>query len=151
MIVSEIKTIKVEQCTPDNPLMLRWLNPLGGYDQWLFSKTQQYDADVTSMENFQQVVDYLEEANANVNALKKDGNIIITLGAEDLTLDEVNGLRTILSSPKVYVISGEPTTNDFVRLTVLVKTGSFRLYDTEDTKHKIEFQIVSPNYYFQSN
>jgi hypothetical protein len=151
LIVSEIKTINVEQCIPAEPLYLRWQVTPGGYDQWLFSINQKFDAEASSMENFQQVVNYLEEENTNVNVLKKNGNEVVTLGADNLTLDEVNGISTILTSPKVYVISGTPGSDDFTRICVLVKTGTFSLYETADTRHRIEFQIVSPNYYFQAN
>lgn len=151
MVVTEIKKVNVENCIPENPFHLRWLNSLGGFDQWVFSKTQQVAADVSLVENFTHVVNYLEEENSNVNALKKEGNLVVTLGAENLTKQQVVGLQQLLSSPKVYFLQGQTQTNDFIRLTVLVKTGTFKLYDTGDERHKLEFQIISPNYYFQSN
>ena len=151
MIVTEIKKINVVNCTPEQPVFLRWLNSLGGFDSWLFSKSQQVDVDVTQGDNFHQVVNYLEEENTNVNVIKKNGNLLMTLGADNLTLQQLQGIRSILGSPKVYWLQGQPQTNDFIRLTVLVKTGTFKLYDTEDTRHRIEFQIISPNLYLQSN
>ena len=92
MIVTEIKKINVVNCTPEQPVFLRWLNSLGGFDSWLFSKSQQVDVDVTQGDNFQQVVNYLEEENSNVNVIKKNGNLLMTLGADNLTLQQAKGI-----------------------------------------------------------
>lgn len=149
--VTEIKTVKVVQCPPKNPIQLRWINIYGGWDTWVFGKKQVYSVDVKDGDFFQRVVDYLEEANSNEEVISKEAYQILTLGYEGLETEDVEGIRTILISPHVELIQGTPDTDTFVRLVVAVRPGTFKLTETDQTKHSLEIQIVSPKIYTQAN
>ena len=143
MIVSEIKEIDYVSCTPEQPLQLMWLNQLGGMDTWVFSRHQEFSADVSDVDEFEPVVNYLQVTNARQKVLRKDAYVIINLGYEQLTEQQVKGISQLFVSPLVLAnVSG------FVQ--VVVKAGTYKIYDTGESMHKLEFDIILPKRYTQS-
>ena len=149
--VTEIKTVKVQQCPPENPFQLRWINIHGGWDTWVFSKRQEVSADIKDGEFFQRVVDYLEQANTFAEVIGKEAFQIVKLGYEGLDRHDVVGISNVLASPRVEYITGTPNTSSFKRIVVAVKPGTYRLYDTGEMKNGLEFQIVVPETILQGN
>lgn len=144
MIVSEIKEIDYVSCTPEQPLQLMWLNQLGGMDTWVFSRHQEFSADVSDVDQFEPVVNYLQVTNAVQKVLKKELLAIITLGYEQLERQQVIGIAGVLSSPLVYAKVG----SHFMQ--VVVKAGTYKIYDSGESMHKLEFDIILPKRYTQS-
>lgn len=143
MIVSEIKEIDYVSCTPEQPLQLMWLNSLGGMDTWVFSRHQEFSADVSDVDEFEPVVNYLQVTNARQKVLRKDAYVIINLGYEQLTEQQVKGISQLFVSPLVLAnVSG------FVQ--VVVKAGTYKIYDTGESMHKLEFDIILPKRFTQS-
>lgn len=144
MIVSEIKQIDYVDCTPEKPLQLMWLNQLGGMDTWVFSRHQEYSADVSDVDEFEPVINYLQVTNARQKVLRKDLLYIINLGYEQLDIHQVRGISLVLSSPLVLANIG----GYFVQ--VVVKAGTYKIYDTGESMHKMEFDIILPKRFTQS-
>lgn len=144
MIVSEIKEIDYVDCTPEKPLQLMWLNQLGGMDTWVFSRHQEYSADVSDVDEFEPVINYLQVTNARQKVLRKDLLYIINLGYEQLDIYQVRGISLVLSSPLVLANIG----GNFVQ--VVVKAGTYKIYDTGESMHKLEFDIILPKRFTQS-
>ena len=144
MIVSEIKEIDYVSCTLEQPLQLMWLNQFGGVDTWVFSRHQEYSADVSDVDEFEQVVNYLQLTNARQKTLRKDVYTVINLGYEQLNAQQVAGISQLLASPLVYVISG----GNYAQ--VGVKAGTYKIYDTGESMHKLEFDIILPKRFTQS-
>jgi hypothetical protein len=144
MRVTEIKTVDYVDCTPDQPFQLAWLNSLGGVDTWVFQRHQEYKLDVKDMDEFMPVINYLQTSNGRQRVLKKDAYVMVKLGYEQLTKQQVIGIKELLISPLVKWIDG---TNETV---VVVKEGSFELFDTGESKHDLEFEIVMPKLYTSS-
>jgi len=144
MIVSEIKQIDYVDCTPEKPLQLMWLNQLGGMDTWVFSRHQEYSADVSDVDEFEPVINYLQVTNARQKVLRKDLLYIINLGYEQLDIHQVRGISLVLSSPLVLANIG----GYFVQ--VVVKAGTYKIYDTGESMHKLEFDIILPKRFTQS-
>jgi hypothetical protein len=144
MRVTEIKSVDYVSCTPTAPMHLMWLNPLGGMDTWVFSRHQEYSADVSDVDEFEPVVNYLQMTNARQRTLRKDVLTVVKLGYEGLNTQQVVGIRYVLGSPLVYLVDG----SNFVQ--VVVKAGTFKYYDTGDSKHKLEFDIILPKEFTQS-
>jgi len=143
MIVSEIKEIDYVDCTPEKPLQLMWLNQLGGMDTWVFSRHQEFSADVSDVDEFEPVVNYLQVTNARQRVLRKDAYVVINLGYEQLTEQQVKGISQLFISPLVLAnVSG------FVQ--VVVKAGTYKIYDTGESMHKMEFDIILPKRFTQS-
>ncbi len=144
MIVTEIKEIDYQSCTPHVPMQLMWLNPLGGMDTWVFSRHQDYSADVSDVDEFEPVLNYLQIANSRQKVLRKEVLTVVKLGYEGLTTQQVEGIRYVLGSPLVYLVNGNSS------LQVVVKSGTFKLIDTGESKHKLEFDIILPKHFTQS-
>ena len=144
MIVSEIKEIDYVSCTPEQPLQLMWLNQLGGMDTWVFSRHQEYTADVSDVDEFEPVVNYLQLTNARQKTLRKDLLYVVNLGYEQLDTYQVRGISVLLSSPLVLANIG----GHFVQ--VVVKAGTYKIYDTGESMHKLEFDIILPKRFTQS-
>lgn len=150
MRITEIKTVDVEQCIPENPIYLTWLNPLGGWDYWLFGTRQQYTIQTKDLDTFQPVINYLQIANGIQESLGKEAYMKVKLGYEGLTRAKVEGIRHILTSPKVYVINGSPGSNNFQKLVVNIDKGSYKVYDTGDGKHGLELTVIAPKLLLQT-
>lgn len=144
MRVTEKQRVDYVSCTPENPMQLAWINSVGGIDTWVFSKHQEYNLDVKDMDKFEPIINYLQTANGRQRVLKKEAYSIVKLGYEQLTQQQVVGIKELLISPLVKLIDG---TNETV---VVVKDGSFNLYDTGESKHDLEFEIVLPKLYTSS-
>jgi len=144
MRVTEKQRVNYESCTPEQPMQLAWINSLGGVDQWVFHRHQEYTLESSDMDNFEPVIRYLQTANSRQRVLKKEGYIVVKLGYEQLSQQEVIGIKELLISPLVKWING---TNEVV---VMVKEGSFQLYDTGESKHDLEFEIIMPKLYTSS-
>ena len=144
MRVTEILTVDYVDCTPEQPMQLAWLNSLGGVDTWVFQRHQEYKLDVKDMDEFEPVINYLQISNGRQRVLKKDAYVMVKLGYEQLTKQQVIGIKELLISPLVKWIDG---TNETV---VVVKEGSFELFDTGESKHDLEFEIVMPKLYTSS-
>lgn len=143
MIVTEVKEIDYVGCTPERPLQLIWLNPLGGMDTWVFSRHQEYSADVSDVDEFEPVINYLQLENSRQKTLRKDFLIVAKLGYEHLSMQQVGGISFMLSSPLVLAkIRG-------YWVQVVVKAGTFKLFDTGESKHKLEFDIILPKQFTQ--
>ena len=150
MIITEVKTLKYKNCIHENPFFVRWLNPLGGWDSWLFGTRQVYNLDTNDIDTFEPVLNYLQTANGVQEVLRKEAFAMVTVGAEQLDLEDIQGLAYIVQSPKIYQISGQPTSNDFVQLLLGIKTGSYKIYDNGDGKHSIELTFIRPKLQTQS-
>ena len=144
MIVTEIKRVDYVSCTPEKPFQLAWLNSLGGTDTWVFSKHQEYKLDVKDMDNFEPIINYLQLANGRQRVLKKDAYMNVKLGYEQLTEQQVIGIKELLISPLVIFVDGS---NEIV---VVVKEGSFELYDKGESKFDLEFEIILPKLFTSS-
>lgn len=143
MIVTEIKEIDYVSCTPERPFQLIWLNPLGGMDTWVFSRHQEYSADVSDVDEFEPVINYLQLENSRQKTLRKDFLIVAKLGYEQLSVRQVGGISYLLSSPLVLAnIRG-------YWVQVVVKAGTFKLIDSGESKHKLEFDIILPKQFTQ--
>jgi hypothetical protein len=144
MRVTEILTVDYVDCTPEQPFQLAWLNSLGGVDTWVFQRHQEYKLDAKDMDEFMPVINYLQVSNGRQRVLKKDAYMMVRLGYEQLSKQQVVGIKELLISPCVKWIDG---TNETV---VVVKDGSFDIYDTGESKFNLEFDIVMPKLYTNS-
>lgn len=144
MIVTEVKEIDYLDCIPENPLQLMWLNTLGGMDTWVFSRHQEFSASVSDVDQFEPVVNYLQIANSNQKVLNKELLVVVNLGYEQLTTQQVIGISGVFSSALVYAGIGQY----FVQ--VVVKAGTYKIFDTGESKHKLEFDIILPKQYTSS-
>ena len=144
MRVTEIKRVDYVDCTPEQPMQLAWLNSLGGVDTWVFQRRQEYKLDAKDMDMFEPIINYLQVANGRQRVLKKEAYMMVKLGYEQLTQQQVIGIKELLISQYVVLVNGSS------EIAVVVKEGSFELYDTGESKHALEFEIIMPKLYTNS-
>lgn len=143
MILTVKQRVKVDQACYDNPLYLAWLNELAGWSYWLFQKNQLNTYQTGSEKLYAVDFEDLENSESQEEVLTLESVRKITMGADGLTLNDVKLIGTMLDSVKVQMLTN-PTTwqadgPDW--LTVFVERGSFMVYETEPSKHRIEFTI----------
>jgi hypothetical protein len=149
--ITEEKKVKIYKGKTCNPIYLAWLNTLGYFDYWLFHTKQliSYDIDgeiivrdVEDLEIDTTIQDYISR-----NAVKS-----VVIGANDLILNDIEGLKGLLYSIRVQVLTNP---DDWVVdgckwQTVIVKSGSFNLIETNQSKFSIELEIMYPQINIQS-
>ncbi len=90
----------VEECTPDHPFYVRWINNNGGRDSWMFTKrNQQKKSEIT--ETFQPQVQDLESAGTFEQAIDGNGSKAIIAGCGHITREDYEVLSDIVYSPKI--------------------------------------------------
>lgn len=141
--LTEKKRILIDHDCKPNPVYLVWIG-LGCWNNWLFSGTQTIGDDVESTGTFAPYVEDIETATQRQEQLSKSSIQKVVLGAEGLTLQQVNGIRTLLRSVKVYEMF-----TDGSKIGVLVEDGSFQVIETRESKHSIELTISYPEKYNQ--
>lgn len=141
MIVTEVKRVDYVACTPENPMCLVWLNSNGHPDVWVFSKHQEYSLDVKDMDEFEPIINYLQMANSRQLVLGKEAYGVVKLGYEGLSRQQVIGIKEVLISQHVKWVNGA------AERVVSVKSGTFRIFDSGESKFKLEFDVVLPKFY----
>lgn len=147
--ISEIKTILVDNTCYDNPLYFKWLNPIGGFDYWLFNWKQVSNDTISNPITFEPYIKDLSAVNSRAETLSKDSQEEIDLGAEGLSMDDINAIRNILASPKVLMYVGTGTDSVQQWITVQVKADTFEISDNRENKFNIEFTIQPPQKFIQ--
>lgn len=134
---SEEKEIEYRNCVLRNPMYLTWKNLLGGWDYWMFEKTQIESFDSETLGSFQ--VDYTKISDLTNPKTErgKTGRSRLLLGANGLNDDQKNALKGLLISNKVYILNQDATVNR----QIIVTPGTF-LIKISDT---IEFEIQEPD------
>lgn len=135
----EVKTIDVSNDCANQSIYLTWLNYLGGMDYWLFTAQKDYGVDI---EDVQQT-----EVNLFINwpnsyddyrikyDTKRTSRENILVRSQNLTLEQVQGLKYIKTSPLVQILENNKTKN------VLVDNSSFTVYTESDKLYTISFTI----------
>lgn len=147
---SEVITIEVGQTCENNPIYLRWLNPKGGFDSWLFSNAQDIKDKVDGEKKFEPYAEDIGEVGYRNLTQSKDSQEEITLGFEGLTTSQAHGLRHLLASPQVNRYMGLDEDTGYPKWqTVQIKTGTFLIERTDQNKHDIELTILPPEKFLQ--
>jgi len=130
---------------------LKWLNAMGGYSYWLFEDTYAIDRST-------KYTDEIDSDNANVEnsfgrtlQLGKESQDTLKIVAELLTEDERRIVEGILDSPKIYLFTGKPLSQNSYRswIEVTLKTGSARLKNPKQPLTNFTFDIELPVRYTQ--
>lgn len=137
-VISEEKKIEYRDCVLSSPVYITWKNLLGGWDYWLFQKNQVKTLATETLGSFQKNYVKISDINNPETERGKSAVDRMVLGAELLTTQQKEGLKGLLLSNKVYIISASGA----VVKDVKVIPGSFLINETEGNFHNIEFEIV---------
>lgn len=151
MIVTEIKEIKIDGSCKTNPIFLSWIGTNSGRDQWLFHTVQTYGIDTQSTGDFLPYIQDLSTARGQSIELSKIAVPRIILGTT-ADREDVDGISSILYSPNVEMLLNPETWEiDGPKwLRVRPVAGSFKIYNTDETRPTIEFTIELVEIYNQT-
>lgn len=146
---SEIKSVLINQECYDNGEYLAWLNPHGGFDYWLFHGDQEHHLSTNNEVSFERYVENLAEADARSQTLKKQIQTDMVLGADSLLKEDIEAIKYVLTSPKVYRYLGLDDDAQHKWQVVKVALGSYTMPNTKHERGDISFMIFPPETYNQ--
>lgn len=138
---TEEKTIDVDTACTNQEIYITWKNYLGEHDYWKFTAQKEYGVDVEEVTSAEKniLVDwpdsYNDEAITYETSRKSRDTVIVR--SQNLTLQQVQGLKFIRTSSLVQVVTG--TENVPVLRNILVDQDSFTLYQDGDKLYTFEF------------
>jgi len=141
--LSEVKTIEVSSECSNQDLYLTWKNYLGGHDYWKFTAEKEYGVDVSDVKettnniNTEWPKSYGEFADTIKQDISRTSHNTILVRSQNLTLDQVQALKYIKTSPLVQIMTSKTD-----RRTVQVDSGSFVSYSESDKLYGIQFTIT---------
>lgn len=142
VILSETKTISVEGCA-FNYIDLSWLNYLGGFDYWRFKSNSDYGVQIESTTQVRKNIftNWPKSYGAGADTIRqetsRDSSQTITVRAEYITMDHINDLFRIKTSPLVQIVNSRTD-----RRTVLVDSDSFVYLQQSEKLFNLEFNCV---------
>lgn len=132
---SEVLTININRECSNQSIYLRWRNYLGGMDHWLFTAEKEYTIEIENVEQTEDNIFINWPSSYNADKIKYDikreARESILVRSQNLTLDQLNAIKYIKTSP--YVVSDR---------VVLVDNQSFTVYTETDKLYSISFKIT---------
>lgn len=141
---SETLTLNVNTDCNNQDIYLTWKNYLGGMDYWLFTAIKDYGIDIEGVQTAE--VNIFKDWPTSYNGqsmryeTKRDASETLVIRSQNLTLEEIQGLKYIKTSPMVQVVTGTETSPIF--RTILVDNQSFKVYSDQDKLYFMEFTIT---------
>lgn len=131
---------------------LKWFNKYGGYSYWLFENTYAIDRTTKQLGELDRDLSNLEDTFTRAIQIGKESQDTLKVVAELLTEDETRIVHGLLDSPKVYLFTGKPFsqngTNSWVE--VSLKTGNARIKNARQPLTNFAFDLELPQRYTQT-
>ena len=151
MKFTETKRIRYDGQCKTNPVYLRWLNSLGGWNYWLFSRNQIIEFTTGQEVIFENPITNLETSESFVEVLSVIVGKGMVLGANALDRNDIEFIKSIIYSPKVQWLFNPETwqTETPKWITVIPGRGSFPLIETKEERADISLTIKFPEIHTQ--
>jgi hypothetical protein len=140
---SETKTIEVNSDCANQEIYLTWKNYLGGHDYWNFTAEKDYGIDISDVKETTKNINtnwpnsYNEFADTIKQDISRTSNNSIVVRSQNLTLDQVKGLKYIKTSPLVQIMTSKTD-----KRTVQVDSSSFVVYNETEKLYAIQFTVT---------
>lgn len=145
IILTEQIPIVVDHKCYSNPVLIRWLNDLGGWDNFMFSYNQEVRHKTTSRGTARRNIYELDTESSNVIDFGKDLERSIIAGAEGVSLDDYNAIVPHLFYSKcVYIV--QPLGSGKKDIQVTIKEATPSMF-TRNNSHSIQVEIILPEYF----
>jgi hypothetical protein len=150
-VFSEIKSVIINTECIENPVCLRWLNSLGGFDTWVFGRRQIKTLEVSNSNYVKKYQTDLSLGNPIRNIQKKALKSII-LGVDNLDKSYSDGLFELATSPLIEMLTNPDTweSEGAKFMQVFIKDDTFETEDTSIEQFSCEFEIILPEIITQS-
>lgn len=151
MIITELKNIKISRECVDNPIFLNWINKQGGHSYWLFNRMNSNFTKTTNGNFYEKFVSDLENTQINFGMVDKKVQHTIKVGA-NVDVTDMDGIRGLFESPKILMLTNPTTwTVDGAKWqSVAIDDGTLLYFKTKTQRFDIEFDIILPMIYTQS-
>jgi hypothetical protein len=120
---------------------LKWMGPTGGWQYYMFIKNQLHEIGTSNpviVENY--IFDYAA-ADSTQQQISINAQKAITVGVNDVGIDEAEALSTLLYSPKVYRLVNKDL-NTWQG--VIIDTRSLKMYQTGGGIGDFEIKLLLP-------
>lgn len=138
-------TIRLHEI-PCYPVYLKWLNKKGGYNYYCFGFRQQVGKKISSLGEFTKSFVDLESQYTTSSFIGKDSEPYLICGAEQLDMNDINLMDSLVDSHSVFLLMNTPTWQDDGCLwrEVKVDVGDYKMFITKHTLHNFEVKIRLP-------
>lgn len=123
-----------------NSMYLKWLNPLGGWDYYLFQNRLVESDKVESMGTFETYFDSIAAVSDYQNYVGKRTTPQVTVGVDSAPNNDMIGLKYLKKSPKVYWYN----TAISKWIGVRVEVGTFQFRESDIKYNRVELTISLP-------
>lgn len=146
------KFITLEKIPYKCGIYLKWLNKYGGYSYWLFENTYAIDRSTKQLGELDRDLSNLEDTYTRAIQIGKESQDTLKVIAELLSEDESHIVQGILDSPKVYLFTGKPFSQNGAHnwVEVALKTGSARIKNARQPLNNFAFDLELPQRYTQT-
>lgn len=131
--------VDLEHCIPRNPIYLRWINTLGGWDYWCFGGTQEREIEWKAGEVFSKYFGAIESQTSTGKFVGKSAVPSLKIGSEQLTTEQIEGIENLIYSPEVQMYYLLPDNLPGWK-TVRVNRSDYKR-KTRNKRHSIELTI----------
>lgn len=145
-VVSESIEIDIDRNCYNNQIHLSWRNYLGAMEYWSFTAEKEYGIEIEDVKTAERNIFINWPSSWNAEKIKYDiqrnsrENILVR--SQNLTLDQVNAIKYIKTSPLVQVNERDPLSGANLKYNVLVDSSSFTVYTETDKLYSISFTIL---------
>lgn len=127
---SERKLIYIETKCFNESLYLRWVNPLGGLDSWLFTSEKESSLTITDPV-------YMRSLNSRYdNTIQRPGLNRMMVRSGNLSKQRAEALKGLYTSPAAFIQDQQGN-----RTPVTVITDSFSIHNETESRYACEFEI----------
>ena len=151
---TETKKIRIDrECTYSDPIFLAWINKYGAWDYWLFGARREDSLSILKHERGEQVLSNYRIAQTLNETLKKDSQKVQMLTAVNIRAAEVEGIKGLLRSPFVQMLTNDGT---FMSgqygspavapawMTVIIKENTFNFGKHDQSNFVVQFELEFP-------
>lgn len=128
-------------------IYLCWLNKSGGFSYWLFYRSQEISHNTENTEEVAYPYGDTLTTETLEDILSIDAYDSVTIGANNIMEDQIEGIKSLLHSTRVQVLmnkDGYDDGDDPIWKTVKVRTGTFKLGNKKDGSYSVELTIDFP-------
>lgn len=147
--------VRLVHCLPKNPYFLAWKNKKGGWNYFCFFVRQYLGRKTSTDGELAYFPEDLENMIATHDFLNKSSEPYAILGAEQLDAYDIEGIDSLIDSPRVLHLTNPTTWNRTassvpIWRVVRLDVGDYRTRDTRKTFNSIQFKIRLPELALQS-
>ena len=145
--ITKTKRIKINRECIDEPIALYWRNKLNNVDMWVFSRRQTEVLSSASGGSYEHYNEDLAIADSREDYVSKINQDSMIVGADNLLEEDIRGIKGLLEAPKVEILVSQ---NPYVFKTVQLVPSTFNIIETDETRSRVEFEILFPKQYSQT-